>query len=325
MFYFERNDERECQEMRLAKNGVDEGATVNRRLKGGKVVRMRADEKEYGEASVEQSSENVLRDLLEKTRQVGRALQARGDGDALDYVELAKLLSEFSTANVYIVNREGRILGYAWVPDYSSQTLSDVMKDGYLPRDFVDKMNRCRESDIADEDAFRFDDDNNRSKKGAPEKHLMYVPIYGAAAERLGTVILVRFYNSFMTEDVLLAEYLGTLVGIEMLNDRNRGLEECSRDRIAVQMAMRALSYSEVESMKHIMAELGGHEGVAVASKVADRVGVTRSVIVNALRKLESAGLIESRSLGMKGTYIKVLSPLFVEELGSATSPRVNY
>jgi transcriptional pleiotropic repressor len=311
--------------MRLAKNGVDEGTTVNRRLKGGKVVRMRADEKEYGEASVEQSSENVLRDLLEKTRQVGRALQARGDGDALDYVELAKLLSEFSTANVYIVNREGRILGYAWVPDYSSQTLSDVMKDGYLPRDFVDKMNRCRESDIADEDAFRFDDDNNRSKKGAPEKHLMYVPIYGAAAERLGTVILVRFYNSFMTEDVLLAEYLGTLVGIEMLNDRNRGLEECSRDRIAVQMAMRALSYSEVESMKHIMAELGGHEGVAVASKVADRVGVTRSVIVNALRKLESAGLIESRSLGMKGTYIKVLSPLFVEELGSATSPRVNY
>ena len=90
-------------------------------------------------------------------------------------------------------------------------------------------------------------------------------------------------------------------------------------------MAMRALSYSEVESMKHIMAELDGYEGVAVASKVADRVGVTRSVIVNALRKLESEGLIESRSLGMKGTYIKILSPLFVEELGEATSPRVNY
>ncbi len=40
---------------------------------------------------------------------------------------------------------------------------------------------------------------------------------------------------------------------------------------------------------------------VIVASKVADRVGITRSVIVNALRKLESAGVIESRSLGMKG------------------------
>ena len=34
-------------------------------------------------------------------------------------------------------------------------------------------------------------------------------------------------------------------------------------------------------------------------TELADRVGVTRSVIVYALRKLESAGLIESRSLGM--------------------------
>jgi transcriptional pleiotropic repressor len=153
----------------------------------------------------------------------------------------------------------------------------------------------------------------------------MYVPIYGAGAERLGTVVLVRSREPFFTKDMLLAEYMGTLVGIEMLNDRNRSVEERSRDRLAVQMAMRALSYSEVESMKHIMGELGGQEGVAVASKVADRVGVTRSVIVNALRKLESAGLIESRSLGMKGTYIKILSPLFVEELGVATSPRVNY
>ena len=262
-----------------------------------------------------------LKDLLEKTRQVGRALQSRREGDSLDYIKLAKLLSEFSQANVYILSRDGRILGYAWVPEYSSQTLSGLMKDGYMPEEFVDKMNRYRESGFNDEDAYLFDDENSE----VIEKHLMYVPIYGAAAERLGTVMLVRPLNIFETKDILLAEYLGTLVGIEILYDRNRNMEERSRDRISVQMAMRALSYSEVESMKHIMAELGGHEGVAIASKVADRVGVTRSVIVNALRKLESAGLIESRSLGMKGTYIKVLSPLFVEELGSATSPRVNY
>ena len=49
--------------------------------------------------------------------------------------------------------------------------------------------------------------------------------------------------------------------------------------------------------------------GLVVASQVADKVGVTRSVIVSALRKLESAGVIESRSLGMKGTRIKILVP----------------
>jgi transcriptional pleiotropic repressor len=61
--------------------------------------------------------------------------------------------------------------------------------------------------------------------------------------------------------------------------------------------------------------ELNGNEGLLVASKIADKVGITRSVIVNALRKFESAGVIESRSLGMKGTYIRILNEKLVEEL----------
>ena len=264
----------------------------------------------------------ALEDLLEKTRQVGRAVQNRREGEPLDYAKLAELLSEFSTANVYIVDKDGHLLGHHWLSEYDSKALSASMKDGVMPGEFVTRMNRCRDSEIHDEDAFLFDDDYAGER---PEKHLMYVPIIGAAAERLGTVMLVRFHAPFLIRDVLLAEYLGNLVGIEMLNERGRTIEEKSRDRLAVQMAMRALSYSEIESMKHVIAELKGNEGIAIASKVADRVGVTRSVIVNAMRKLESAGLIESRSLGMKGTYIKILSPLFVEELGAAKSGRVSY
>ena len=75
------------------------------------------------------------------------------------------------------------------------------------------------------------------------------------------------------------------------------------------------MSFSELEAITHILGELNGSEGVLVASKVADRVGITRSVIVNALRKFESAGVIESRSSGMKGTYIKVLNDVVFDEL----------
>ena len=67
--------------------------------------------------------------------------------------------------------------------------------------------------------------------------------------------------------------------------------------------------------MLHILEELEGNEGVLVASKIADRFGITRSVVVNALRKLESAGVVETRSSGMKGTYIKVLNDAVFEEL----------
>ena len=257
--------------------------------------------------------------LLEKTRKVGRAVQAKHEGEPLNYSNLSKLLSEFSTANVYIVDKSGRLLGYHWLPQYTSKALSESFKDGVMPFVFVEKMNSCRDSEIRDEDASLFDDEYKGVK---PDKHLIYVPIIGASAERLGTIMLVRESVPFTVDDVLLAEYLGMLAGIEILNERAKVLEETSRNRISVQMAMRALSYSELESMKHIISELNGTEGVAVASKVADRVGVTRSVIVNALRKLESAGLIESRSLGMKGTYIKILSPLLLEYLDKKTSRR---
>ena len=255
----------------------------------------------------------AMKDLLEKTRQVGRALQSRREGTKPDYNKLAKLLCEFSTANVYIINRDGRILGHSWVSEYHSEAVANFLERGYMPENFVERMNQHRESILSETDGYLFDDEV--TTEDAPEKHTLYVPIYGSA-ERLGTLLLVRFFEPFYMKDLILAEYLATLVGIEILHDRTKLIEERARERLVVQMAMRALSYSEVESIKHIIAELGAHEGVVIASKVADRVGVTRSVIVNALRKLESAGIIESRSLGMKGTFIKILSPLFVDELG---------
>ncbi len=47
---------------------------------------------------------------------------------------------------------------------------------------------------------------------------------------------------------------------------------------------------------------------------MASKLGgaVFKMLIVNALRKLESAGVIESRSLGMKGTFIKVKKEKFL-------------
>ncbi len=263
-------------------------------------VAMPGDSKEMGE-------------LLEKTRLVGRAMQGRREGTNPDYSKLARLLCEFSTANVYVVSRDGQILGYSWVNEYHSDAIAAFIEQGYMPDSFVERMNQQRETVLSKADGHLFDDAT--AEESPVEKAALYVPIYGAS-ERLGTLVLARFSNAFTTQDLVLAEYLATLVGIEILNDRTRAIEERARERLVVQMAMRALSYSEVESVKHIIGELGGFEGVVIASRIADRVGVTRSVIVNALRKLESAGIIESRSLGMKGTFIKVLSPLFVEELG---------
>ncbi|MDR1133347.1 MAG: GTP-sensing pleiotropic transcriptional regulator CodY [Synergistaceae bacterium] len=254
-----------------------------------------------------------MNDLLEKTRQVSRVLQNRIDNRMPDYRRLAKLLTDLSAANVYLINREGRILGYSWTSQYDCEIMKELLKSGSMPEKYVEKLNMSRESVLNHTDnglcAYMDEPCTNSNK------HVLFVPINGMG-ERLGTLILARFGEPFGTKDMVLAEYLATVVGLEILNERGRNIEERGRERLVVQMAMRALSFSEVESVKHIVGEMGALDGVVVTSKVADRMGVTRSVIVNALRKLGSAGIIESRSLGMKGTYIKVVSRLFLEEIG---------
>ena len=109
-----------------------------------------------------------------------------------------------------------------------------------------------------------------------------------------------------------------------MLRSVNEESAEESRKEHIVQSAIGTLSYSELEAIIHIFDELDGSEGILVASKIADRVGLTRSVIVNALRKFESAGVIESRSSGMKGTYIKVVNDYAFAELEKIKAERAN-
>ena len=130
-----------------------------------------------------------------------------------------------------------------------------------------------------------------------------------------GTVFMYRKEHHYEIDDIILVEYGTTVVGLEMMRSVNEENAEETRKVSIVKSAISTLSFSELEAIQHIFDELDGSEGILVASKIADRVGITRSVIVNALRKFESAGVIESRSSGMKGTYIKVLNDVVFDEL----------
>ena len=135
------------------------------------------------------------------------------------------------------------------------------------------------------------------------------------AGERLGSLFIYKMQEFYDIDDIILCEYGSTVVGLEMLRAVNEESAEENRKMAVVKSAIGTLSFSEMEAITHIFDELGGMEGILVASKIADRVGITRSVIVNALRKFESAGVIESRSSGMKGTYIKVLNDVVFDEI----------
>ena len=78
---------------------------------------------------------------------------------------------------------------------------------------------------------------------------------------------------------------------------------------------LKSLSFTEIDVIAEVFASLDNGEGLVIASKIADKNGYARSVTVNALRKLESAGVIRTRSLGVKGTYIEVLNKQLCSEI----------
>ena len=252
--------------------------------------------------------------LLEKTRRINKILQ-KNVAQRVDFNEVADVLMTIIHANVYLVSREGKILGYALVDEFECELMvRQVLKTGDFPERYNDFLLRDDETRVnltqkTNDCVFVYSENCLFTNKLTT-----VVPIIGGG-KRLGTLLLARFAETFTSEDLILAENGATVVGMEILRARAEKIEEDARNKAVVQLAIGTLSYSELEAVEHIFEELGGEEGLLVASKIADQLGITRSVIVNALRKFESAGVIESRSLGMKGTFIKILNPYLLEQL----------
>lgn len=251
--------------------------------------------------------------LLEKTRKLNKILQKSG-AEPVVFDDICKLLSEVLSSNAYIVSKKGKILGHDFSTGFECETVRDkVVLEKRFPDHYNNKILNVHgtKSNLENQGECVFELDKDCSIKN---KLTTIVPINGNR-ERLGTLLLARFDIPFTDDDLIISEYSATIIGLEILRSKQDQIEEEARKKAVVQLAIGTLSYSELEAVEHIFNELDGPEGLLVASKIADKVGITRSVIVNALRKFESAGVIESRSLGMKGTHIKILNDKLLDEL----------
>lgn len=255
--------------------------------------------------------------LLIKTRMINELLQQQStlktDSD-LPYNKMADILGDILDSNTYMLDDAGNLLGYIVVHDFNTERVNLMIDELQFPESYIRHLGmvtRTRENIPSDNELTIFPIELAKDLEHA---FTTIVPVYGAG-KRLGTVVLGRINQAFDTSDLILAEYAATVVGMQVLYQESRKKESDIRNMTMVQLALDTLSYSETKAVQAIFEELGGNEGRLTASSVADKIGITRSVIVNALRKLESAGVIETKSLGMKGTFIKILNPVFKVEL----------
>lgn len=247
--------------------------------------------------------------LLDKTRKINKLLHNNSSSKVV-FNDICKVLTEILDSNILVISKKGKVLGVS----ISSriEEIHELMEDQIGT--FIDPLLNERllgvlsTKENVNLETLGFTGNNVR-------KYQAIINPIDIAGERLGTVFMYKYDEQYTIDDIILSEYGTTVVGLEMMRSVNEESAEENRKIQIVKSAISTLSFSELEAIIHIFEELDGNEGILVASKIADRVGITRSVIVNALRKFESAGVIESRSSGMKGTYIKVLNSMIFDEL----------
>ncbi|MCM1103586.1 MAG: GTP-sensing pleiotropic transcriptional regulator CodY [Clostridium sp.] len=247
--------------------------------------------------------------LLDKTRKIGKLLHNNNSSKVV-FSDICNVMQDILQSNVLVISRKGKVLGIGHYPGIENITELIVGEVGR----FIDTLLNERMLSVLSTkenvnlETLGFEGIDTTRFQG------IITPIE-IAGERLGTLFLYKSDGAYDIDDIILCEYGSTVVGLEMLRSVNEENAEEVRKTQVVRSAINTLSTSEQEAVVHIFDELGGMEGILVASKIADRVGITRSVIVNALRKFESAGVIESRSSGMKGTYIRVLNDVVFDEI----------
>ncbi|CAG7623487.1 GTP-sensing pleiotropic transcriptional regulator CodY [Paenibacillus allorhizosphaerae] len=241
--------------------------------------------------------------LLMKTRRLNKLLQNEA-GKTVSFMDMAAVLSDILQSDIFVVSRKGKVLGSALFSTKDDALANEsVIQENRFPSEYNELLLKVQETSSNLAAGSEFDVFGDHS--GDASFLITIVPVLGGG-ERLGTLVLTKRDGQFIDDDLILAEYGSTVVAMEILREKAEQIEVEARSKAVVQVAVGSLSFSELEAVEHIFEQLDGTEGLLVASKIADRVGITRSVIVNALRKLESAGVIETRSLGMKGTYIRI-------------------
>lgn len=247
--------------------------------------------------------------LLDKTRKINKLLHNNNTHKVI-FNDICVVLSEILESNILVISSKGKVLGISNREDV--EDIKELIEDkvgGYIDSLLNERLlGILSTKENVNLSTLGFEYENIKDYQA------IITPI-DISGERLGTLFIYKKDQQYSIDDIIISEYGTTVVGLEMMRAVNEENAEASRKKAIVKSAISTLSYSELDAIQHIFAELEGNEGILVASKIADRVGITRSVIVNALRKFESAGVIESRSSGMKGTYIKVINDIIFDEL----------
>lgn len=262
----------------------------------------------------------VNESLLEQIRRLTHAFLGPDNNIMPTLSEGVQAIAAICKSLVLVADSNGAVLASGQDVAEIDSHLSNLVEEGTLVSDSgLFRLIKSKTSLYNEPYPIGSDPDGKNKTGVGINANIIVVPIAGSGKTN-AALFLYRQDKPFKTEQLILAEVGAALVGLLVLQIMTEKADQAKRNAELAEGAFESLSYSEVEAIQEILKNINNNESVVVASKIADNLGITRSVIVNALRKFESAGIIESRSLGMKGTFIRVKNLHALEIIASRSA-----
>lgn len=246
-------------------------------------------------------------DLLDKTRKINGLLRDNRVSKVA-FTDLCQVLGDLLDSTVFVISSKGKVLGMASSGEDAVLSGFPTGKgkriDAKIGKRFLEVLSTK--------------ENVNLETLGIPREETrdlqaLITPVY-IAGKRLGTLFLYRRMQIYGIEDIILTEYSTTVVGLEMIRAVAEETDKANRKQQVVDSVVSILSPLERKAVENVIKQIDSGEGTIITSRLAKEVGITRTVIVNALKKMESAGLLETKSYGVKGTHIKILNDIVYTE-----------
>ncbi len=253
--------------------------------------------------------------LPDRIRELGRAVTKSGTGRvSLD--ELCMTCGGITGSDVFLFSADGTVPDCRYRYEVSASEIKkqdDAVAAFAGAADSLLKITETRENLRGEELIQLFG-----KEYGPADCFHLVVPVT-SAENRVATLVSVhRAGGPYTDEDIAVTEFCAAVAGLEISGRVGKEDNENYSAENAVNQALDTLSFSEYDATVKIFNELNGDEGILVVKSVADSFNITRSVIVSALKKLECAGLIETRSLGTKGTHVRIKSAYLKDQIYSS-------
>lgn len=216
-------------------------------------------------------------------------------------------LSKLVLSNVYLYDNNGNILCYSTHENYYCEYNKDFLTSYSMPQEYMvitQTLTNPLLNIYESEPGCTCPEVNNCIYEN---RYTSIVPIF-FSHEKVGAMLLIKYNEPFNDEDQIVCEHAFAIISLELARKEIEEIKINSYEIASANIAFNSLSYTEVTVCKEIFKIIDNNEGIIIASEIASNLFITRSIINNALNKLESAGIIVVKSLGVKGTFIRILN-----------------